>query len=117
MKYLITGLLIAISGLLLSIQNANERDDNKQKSPKKVNIEMYVYLYLVPVGLTIATAGVGEIMHKNGEKKSGKYKSMYYKKALKKPWYLRRYCGGGMAPSLFLLENLYQGSVQMCVLT
>jgi hypothetical protein len=87
MKCLITGLIILISGIFLSVQNANERYDKKTGETKKRNIGMYIYPYLIPVGVSIATAGIGGIMQRNGEKKSRKYKSMYYKTARKKSWH------------------------------
>lgn len=84
MKSLIAGVLILIAGILLSVQNANERHDKKTGAAKKRNIGMYIYPYLIPVGVTIATAGIGGIMQRNAEKKSGRYKSMYYKTARKR---------------------------------
>jgi hypothetical protein len=69
MKCLISGLIILITGVILSVQNANERYDKTTNTTKKRDIGMYIYPYLIPVGVTISTAGIRKLMNKNGKKK------------------------------------------------
>jgi TRAP-type mannitol/chloroaromatic compound transport system permease small subunit len=80
MKCLIAGFVILISGILLSIELAQKKTNIKGVSKEVPNIQIYIYPYLIPLGLTVATAGIGEIIQKRGQKRSGKYTSMYYKK-------------------------------------
>jgi hypothetical protein len=79
MKCLIAGFVILISGILLSIELAQKKTNIKGVFKEVPNIQIYIYPYLIPLGLTIATAGIGEIIQKRGQKRSGKYTSMYFK--------------------------------------
>jgi hypothetical protein len=59
MKTLIAGLVLLTSGIL-------------------------IHPYLIPLGLTVATAAIGEMVQKSGKKNSGKYTSMYFKGSTKR---------------------------------
>lgn len=76
MKYIILGILVTLVGIVLSIIEHNEIPPelnlNSLERPG-ISLKNFFYPYMIPIGIFIATMGLGEIFSKSKKKKRNYY--------------------------------------------